>query len=262
MKKDFENAYREYYDRLFTLAFRVTGDQFSAEDVMQNAFMNAYRSWDSFENRSTLYTWLYTIVLNTARGLIRAEKRLPVDLYAEEHDMSREAVYSYIGSFGELPEDHTVVSQLRETCLQMFLNCLPPKYRIIYTLRVILHCSVKECSEILDVTENSVKVRLNRAKELLRNNFTGRCSLVKKGGQCSCRTFAAHVVQTGKGDRMIDWHSIVDAEKKAAHTFENALKEVLEVDDLYQTRFRSIPYEQLRSRITELSAAGTNPLLS
>ncbi len=76
MNSSVDQVYREYYDRLFTLAIRVTGERASAEDVLQNAFISAIKSWDSFQHRSSYYTWLYTIVLNAARKYIKKDLRL------------------------------------------------------------------------------------------------------------------------------------------------------------------------------------------
>lgn len=262
MTDSVEQIYKEYYDRLFTLALRVTGEQSSAEDVIQNAFVSAINSWDKFEKRSSYYTWLYAIVLNSARKFIKDEKPLPVDVYAEEHDMSIDSVYKYIGTFGELPEDHAAVNQVRETCLQMFLNCLPAKYRIVYTLRVILGCNVKESAEIIEATENSVKIDLSRAKEMLRNHFHGRCSLINKSGKCRCRNFAAHVMATGKEKNMFDLNIIKMDEKNASRTFKGALKEVLDVESLYDTSFKSIPFSELKECVMKIMGDGNNALLS
>ncbi len=257
-----DQVYREYYDRLFTLAIRVTGEQAAAEDVLQNAFLSAIKSWDSFKQKSSHYTWLYTIVLNAARKYIKKEQLLPVDQYALESGKSIEEIYRYIGTFEELPDDHSMVNQTRETCLQMFLDCLPPKYRITYTLREILHCSVKESAEILENSENSVKIDLSRAKEMLRNHLQGRCSLVNRKGICNCRSFAGHVLATGKSSKVLDKSTIILKEKEAARSFNAALEEILDVNSLYDTNFRSIPFEKLKERVMKLSEEGENPLLS
>lgn len=257
-----EQVYQNYYDRLFTLAFRVTGERSAAEDVLQTAFVSAIESWDSFKQKSSHYTWLYTIVLNAARKHIKKEKQLPVDHYSQESGKSIEEIYRYIDTFEELPYDHAMVAQTRETCLQMFMNCLPPKYRIVFTLRDILQCSVKESAEITGTTENAVKINLSRAKEMLRNHFNGRCSLVNKKGMCNCRTFAGHVIATGKSEKVISKSMIVENEKNAAKRFNTALEDILDVDSLYSTHFKAVPFEKLRARVLELSTRGENPLLS
>lgn len=262
MNKTLEQAYQEYYERLFTLALRITGEPDSAQDILQNAFFNALKSWDKFEGRSSYYTWLYTIVLNSAKKYIKEEKRLPVDIYAEENNMTIDGVYSYINSYEEMPESNVIVNQVRETCLQMFLNCLPSKYRITYTLRVILGCSVKECAEILNISENSIKIRQSRAKEMLKEHFNGRCSLINKTGKCNCRTFASHIVASGKEQIMFKKEIINKSEKETLEKFNKALKEVLGIDDLYSTTFKPMPFEQLKERVISLTKEGKNSLLS
>lgn len=257
-----EKLYKSHYERLFTLAFRMTGNQANAEDVMQNAFLSAIKSYDSFQHKSSLYTWLYVIVLNAAKSFIQKEKKLPMDIYAEENNISLESAYNYIGTFGELPEDHTMVEQVRETCLQMFMNCLPPDYRVVFTLREILQLSVKESAEILDISENSVKIRLSRAKEMLREHFNGRCSLVKPGALCNCRSFASHVTKTGKESAMLDFGVIRRVELEAREQFTRSLKDILAVEDLYATTFRSIPFEHLKERVVARIENGNNHLLS
>lgn len=262
MSTSVEQVYRTYYDQLFTLAIRVTGERSAAEDVLQTAFVSALESWDSFQEKSSHYTWLYTIVLNAARKYIQKEKLLPVDQYSQESGKSIEEIYGHINTFEELPYDHAMVMQTRETCLQMFLNCLPPKYRIIFTLRDILQCSVKESAEITGTSENVVKINLSRAKEILRNHFNGRCSLINKNGICSCRSFAGHVIATGKSEKVIPRSIIIQNEKNARLTFDSALEEILDIESLYKTHFRSIPFEKLKKRVITLSKDGVNPLLS
>lgn len=263
MNKKIEQIYKENYERLFALAFRVTGEQYAAEDILQEAFYNAIKSWGKFEKRSSYYTWLYRIVLNGALKYIKEAKALPVDIYAEEHGMSIDSVYEYINTYNEMPDDSVVVSQVRETCLQMFLNCLPPEYRIVYTLRVILNCSVKESAEILDISENSVKIRLSRAKKLLKNHMEGRCSLISKNGKCNCRTFASHVVETNKIGTMINPDIIKKHEHEAGLMFNSAIKEIIEVDDLYNTdTFKPISFNELKRNVIKLYKNGENSLLS
>ncbi len=262
MNQTFEKIYREYYERLFTLAIRITGEQYAAEDVMQEAFLNAFKAWDSFEQRSSYYTWLYSIVLNSARKYIKKERSLPVDQYAEKNNVTVNSVYEYIDSFGELPDDHVIVNQVRESCLQMFMNCLPSQYRIIYTLRIILGCTVKESADILNISENSVKIRLSRARDLLKEHIDGRCSLISKNGKCNCRSFAAHVMALGKESSMLNSELLKKSEKDASLKFQKALNELLEIDDLYDTVFTPISFEKLKERISNIKEKGDNILLS
>lgn len=256
----FTTAYKTYYDRLYTLAFRMSGNKEKAEDILQTSYLNAFKAWDSFKEESSVYTWLYRIVVNCSKKEWLKEQKLPLDRYAEEHHMGLEEVYSYINRNGEF-EDDVITERVRETCLQMFMNCLPPDYRIIYTLRNILQLSVKESAEILDKSESAIKVGLNRAKKMLQDHFNGRCSLVKKGALCNCRAFAQHVVDERKEGSMYDIQVIRTKEKGAAQDFYDSLKELVEVDELYDTRIVPLDFEVLQERVKEHLGSGNNALL-
>lgn len=255
----FTTAYKTYYDRLYTLAFRMSGNKEKAEDILQTSYLNAYKAWGLFKEESSVYTWLYRIVINCSKKEWLKEQKLPLDRYAEEHHMSMNEVYSYVNRNGEF-EDEVMTERVRETCLQMFMNCLPPDYRIIYTLRSILQLTVKESAEILDKSESAIKVGLNRAKKMLQDHFNGRCSLVKKGALCNCRAFAQHVVDEQKKANLFDIQVIRTKEKEASQQFYDSLKELVAVDELYATRIVPLDYELLQERVKEHLRTGKSAL--
>ncbi len=194
MNENFETIFKKNYDRLYTLAFRMTGNIEESEDILQTAFLNAYKAFDNFRYESSVYTWLYKIVLNTSKKFYREARKLPVEEYSEAHNISQAEVYQTINRFGQV-EDETIAVLVRENCLQMFMNCMPPKYRSVYTLRIILNFSVKETAGILDIKENTVKVNLHRAKNITKDHINGRCSLIKPGSICDCRSYANYILE-------------------------------------------------------------------
>jgi RNA polymerase sigma factor (sigma-70 family) len=136
----FDELYEQNYQKLYTLAFRLTGRKEDAEDVLQRAFLNAYRALDGFRQESAIHTWLYRIVVREASKVKNELKKLPVDQYAERHQKTKEEVFQYINSFGVV-EDEVMANLARENCLQLFMNCMPSRYRVVFTLRVILQLS-------------------------------------------------------------------------------------------------------------------------
>lgn len=257
----FTDNYKKYHGRLYTLAFRMTGSKEKAEDVLQTSYMQAFKAWESFRHQSSVYTWLYKIVVNTSKREWKKEQQLPLDLYAEEHNMSKEDVYAYINRNGDF-EDEVMTERVRETCLQMFMNCLPPKYRIAYTLRSILQLSVKESAEILGISENNVKVHLNRAKKMLQEHFNGRCSLVKPGALCRCRAFGKHVLDENKASSLYDIKVVKQKERQAAETFRDSLKEIVGVDELYATTIVPFDFDEMLKRVSDALEQGNNSLLA
>ena len=79
---DFDTCYRTYYDRLYRVAYRIAGNREDAEDALQDAYVSAYRSRDSFRGDSALGTWLYRITVNSTLRYIRKRKSFPISQMA------------------------------------------------------------------------------------------------------------------------------------------------------------------------------------
>lgn len=261
MATEFVECYKEYYERLYTLAFRMTGSKEKAEDVLQISFMNAYKAWNSFKGESSVYTWLYRIVVNTSKREWKKEQRLPVDRFADDQGITQEEAYAYVNRNGDF-EGEVLTDRVRETCLQMFMNCLPAQYRIVYTLRAILQLSVKESAEILEMSESAIKVNLNRARKMLQDHFQGRCSLIKPGSLCRCRSFAQHVIDEHMENGLLDITVIRKHEKKATDEFHNAIKEIVGIDELFATTFVPLAFDTMAERVKDQMQEGNNPLLA
>lgn len=255
MKQPFEELYQEQYQRLYTLAFRLSGNRSDAEDILQTSFMNAFNAYEKFEGRSSVSTWLYQIVLNASRQFWRDARKLPVTVIAEENGISEENVYSEINSYGET-ENEILTEQLRESCIQMFMNCMPPKYRVVYTLRVILDFSVEETMAILECSKASVKTDLSRAKSIMRDHFDGRCSLITPGSKCNCRSYAKYLERTKSTDKLLDLKVVRQEERIATEQFKEELQEILGFDSLFMSYAIPIEYAQFQKRITQIRKNG------
>lgn len=256
----FEQLYQREYSRLHTLAVRMTGSRADGEDALQTAFLSAYEAFDSFRQESTEATWLYKIVLNAAKKSVKKARRLPIVEYAEAHQLSETEVYEHLWSFG-MAEDEALTTQVREACLQMFMNCMPPKYRAVYTLRSILDFSVAETAEILGIQQNTVKVNLNRAKARIQAHFEGRCTLIRPGAPCDCRVWAKYLHDTNRTSALMDIQTVRQKEKAATSEFQGELAAVLAVKSLYQTHITPVDYPVFLERVRELSKSRKLKLL-
>lgn len=163
---------REHHGRLVAVARAIVGDA-QAEEVVQEAWMAAFRALGQFEGRSSLGTWLTRIVINAARGRLRQQKRLPtVSLDADdgeglplserfdahghwEHPLSRWAADS--------PEEMLSREQLAE-CLQHYLGELPPAQQSALLLRDQAGLEFADIAEALATTEGNVRVLVHRAR--------------------------------------------------------------------------------------------------
>jgi len=155
-----------YQNRAYGLALRVMRDEESARDVVQEAFLKAYRSLDRFEGRSSFYTWLYRIVMNLcldakrrqpAGRLVEWDEQRAVQTAAVDPDRQRVA-----GPSGELER-----SQLRDA-LRHAIEQLPDDARETLVMREIDGLSYAEIAQALEIPKGTVMSRLHHARKRLR----------------------------------------------------------------------------------------------
>ena len=154
---------RRYTPILYSLCFRMLGDQHAAEDAVQEVFMKAYHSLSSFDTSRRFYSWIYTIAVNHLRSLHRKKKFDNRDStpYEESNDESIRMDQKYGAP------DSEAIQREGENLAQMALNRLEQKYKEVFILRIVEGKSVKETSYYLDLPENTVKTYLHRARQKL-----------------------------------------------------------------------------------------------
>jgi len=166
-KNAYEVIMRRYNQRLFRIARTYIRDEDEIEDVVQEAYIKAYEQIHCFEFRSRFSTWLIRILINEALARAKRQKRftpLPPEGQAE-------AVRALIPN-EDTPMERLMTAELKEI-LEKAVDDLPEKYRLVYMMREIEGMSVAETSESLAITQTNVKVRCNRAKEMLRDTISG-----------------------------------------------------------------------------------------
>jgi RNA polymerase sigma-70 factor (ECF subfamily) len=155
----FEQLVAEYGDRVYGIALRVTGSPSDAEDVMQEAFLQAFRSWSKFKGEAAPTTWLYRIAVNAA--LMRVRSRRPVELLSEQPESMDVADWS-------ADAEQAVLRGELQAQLAAGLVRLPEELRVTLVLRDVEGLSTAETAATLEITEAAVKARLHRARALLR----------------------------------------------------------------------------------------------
>jgi RNA polymerase sigma-70 factor (ECF subfamily) len=164
----FEIIMRRHNQRLFRTARGILKTDAEAEDALQQAYLSAYAHLGQFAGEARFTTWLTRIVLNEAMARSRRHnRRAEVDI-AEEG----EETMSSSGRGGS-PEDQTANRELTGL-LEAAIDDLPEIYRIVVMMREVQELSTAETATCLDLTEDAVKVRLHRAKTLLRGRMTAR----------------------------------------------------------------------------------------
>ncbi|MEO7071519.1 MAG: RNA polymerase sigma factor [Rhodanobacter sp.] len=167
----FRHIMRRFGRLLFRIARGVVADDAEAEDIVQEAFMRAYRKLDTFRGDAPLRTWLISIVLNEARSQLR-KRHLMVGL----EQVSAAALDPYWASQSsswhcvDSPLSLVARTQIRQRLVDA-IDCLPDPYRAVYRLRELQECSVEETASRLGLKPQTVRTRLHRARRLLRQSL-------------------------------------------------------------------------------------------
>ncbi len=168
-----QDAYAEvveiYGEKVFQICYRMLGNRHEAEDIAQEAFLRAYVNIHSFNINLKFSSWLYRIATNLCIDRIR-KKKPDYYLDAEVAGTDGLTMYSQIASDTSLPEDDVESLELQET-IQREISKLPEKYRTVIVLKYIEELSLNEISKILDLPLGTVKTRIHRGREALRNQL-------------------------------------------------------------------------------------------
>jgi RNA polymerase sigma-70 factor (ECF subfamily) len=159
----FEGLVRLYQDRIYSLCRYMLKNRHDAEDAAQDTFLKAYRNLSNFTPKAPFFTWLYRIAVNTC--LDRQKRPLWQSLFKWSEKGEEEAI--------EIPSDKPSPEEICEShqlaaVLHAALNRLSPKLRAIIVLREIDGLSYEEIAEVLEVSVGTVKSRLSRAKEEMK----------------------------------------------------------------------------------------------
>lgn len=171
----YESLVLKYQDRLFNTLYRITGSREEAEDVAQEAFVQAYVKLSSFQGKSQFYTWLYRIAFNIS--ISRRRKKRPV--------VSVDQTYEVSGNepIDELPSAQKQLEQEEDVlAVHAALSRLSDDHRRILVLRELDGCDYEAIGETLELPIGTVRSRLFRARQQLKEELE-RGGHVTGGGQ-------------------------------------------------------------------------------
>lgn len=167
----FEVLVRKQQKRMLNIAYRMIGNYEDACEIVQDAFVSAYKGIKDFEEKSRFSTWLYTIVLNLSRNRL---KQLKIKRYREEFSFN-DPVITDDSQINKEPAsgETTILERLERRDVQQkvqgCINSLDNEFRAVLILRDIHGFSYDEISDMLKIPEGTVKSRLFRARDALRD---------------------------------------------------------------------------------------------
>jgi len=173
----FEIVMRRYNRRLYRVSRAILHDEAEAEDVMQQAYVNAYLHLDQFEERSSFATWLTKIAVYEALARARRRSRF------QSIDSTREGESGTMDALKSTEADPERQASLDEVgrLLEAAIEALPEHYRMVFVMRDVEGMSTAETAGSLDLAEETVKTRLHRARLSLRQTLQERAGLAAAG---------------------------------------------------------------------------------
>ncbi len=168
--KEFEEIYREFSPRIFSFLYKLCKDYSLAEELTQETFLQAFKSFYKFKGRCGIATWLTAIAKHTFYHYLR-KNRLGADAISIEH-----LTDTYCSNTLGDPENELKKKMVGEAIRKM-VNRIPEKYRDVVILRIYGEMPFSQVAEALGITESSAKVIFFRAKKMLMEEIKSEFEL-------------------------------------------------------------------------------------
>jgi RNA polymerase sigma-70 factor (ECF subfamily) len=167
--KAFDLLVLKYQSRLSKLVARFLRNPSDVPDVVQEAFIKAYRALPNFRGDSAFYTWLYRIGINTAKNHLVAQSRKSPTNGIDAQEAEDYGASEWLKEYAS-PEREVLTAELEKTIYQV-MSELPPDLREAITLREIEGLSYEEIAEVMDCPVGTVRSRIFRAREAIDNKL-------------------------------------------------------------------------------------------
>jgi RNA polymerase sigma-70 factor (ECF subfamily) len=164
-KEAFASLVKKYKTKVFNLAWSLTRDRETADDLAQEAFIKAYFALPTFQFKSEFGTWLYRITVNHVNDYLRKKSKMSKMLLEKMKEMPLVQENEIIKK-----EKERIIEQ-RKKIVHQCLQTIPEKYKLILSLRDIQGFSYAEITKILKISPGTVDSRLHRARKMLRKKL-------------------------------------------------------------------------------------------
>jgi RNA polymerase sigma-70 factor (ECF subfamily) len=170
----FEELVGRYDDKLYRLAMRFVRNETDAQEILQDAFLSAWRNLPTFEGRAQFGSWMYRVTVNAALMLLRSRNRHPE---VTVDDVEPTALNNAVAESGQSMRgsadwsqraDEQMQSQEMRAHIQASVDSLPEGLRTVFLLRDVEELSTEDTAEMLGLSVPAVKTRLHRARLALR----------------------------------------------------------------------------------------------
>ena len=200
-RKALEDLIERHQAWIYNIALRMLFHPEDAEDATQEILVKVLTRLSSFEGRSSFRTWLYRVAFNHLLNMKRGREELKVTTFlaygdARDSTPDLELADPKDGS----PEANLLVTEVMLACTSGMLLCLDREQRLTYVLGAIFSVSDSVGADVLEITAESFRQRLTRARRDLRNFMNDKCGLVNKSNPCRCAKKTRGFIQEGHVD--------------------------------------------------------------
>ena len=166
----FEELILKHEKIVYNVALRMMNHSEDARDISQEVFLKAYRSLSNFDERSAFSTWLYRITHNTCIDEMRKRKGKQTYSLEEELESEDGSMQRQIADESDTPEESLLREEQKSEILQA-LDTLSEEHKAAIILRDVKGLAYEEIAEILELSLGTVKSRINRARNRLKNEI-------------------------------------------------------------------------------------------
>jgi RNA polymerase sigma-70 factor (ECF subfamily) len=165
----FEELVQLFKDKIFHLAYRMLGNRQEAEDAVQETFLRVYLNLNRYDETQKFSTWIFRIGTNLCIDRLR-KKKPNYSLDAELPEGEGGDWYAMLASEEASPEEQVIVSETQQH-IRHSIEAMPDKYKAVVVLRYLQDMSLQEIGEVLDMPVTTIKTRLHRGREFLRQQL-------------------------------------------------------------------------------------------
>jgi len=152
------HLYDMYCDAMFIIAKRYVKDSFTAEDLMQDAFIKVFKNIQNFKGEVTIGAWIKKIMINQCLDYLKKKRIELVSIEEKELNVADE-------------DDWTVKEEVNVQTITMAINSLPEKYKVVLNLYLIEGYDHQEIAQVLNITEVNSRSQLMRGKNKLKSQL-------------------------------------------------------------------------------------------
>ena len=185
---DFQAIYKEFYPKIFRYLFNILNDKELAEDFAQDVFIRVNKGLTKFEGRSKLSTWIYKIATNLARDYYKSAtyqkgtRQTFSESFIEEHKKDKNV---WTVDKSEI-SDQVLEKKEMNNCIERYVQDISETYRTVFILSEYEGLKNKEIGDILELSLDTVKIRLYRARTQLKKKMEEGCHITYENNGISC----------------------------------------------------------------------------